>query len=145
LLCVSPQNLLPSPPPLSSSRHNHARRQVVIVCIVDVVVVVNVVLVVRRAVAVAVAIIVIVIIVVRRAIVVAVIVLPPVAFLANERRIVICFDRLALSSKVNLHARIASGTNNREATVCAMRTTTRRPLPDMFRKIFGQWEQSFCP
>jgi hypothetical protein len=39
--------------------------------------------------------------------------LPPVAFLANERRIIICFDRLALSSKVNLHARIASGTDDR--------------------------------
>jgi hypothetical protein len=50
---------------------------------------------------------------VRRAIAVAVVVLPLVAFLANERRMVICFDRLALSSKVNLHARIASGTNDR--------------------------------
>jgi hypothetical protein len=38
--------------------------------------------------------------------------LPTVAFLANERRIVICFDRLALSSKVNLHARFASGTDD---------------------------------
>jgi hypothetical protein len=64
--------------------------------------------------------------------------LPPVA-LANERRIAICYDRLALSS----HARIASGTDNcghlnKKVTVCAMRTSTRRPLPDMFRKIFGQ-------
>jgi hypothetical protein len=67
---------------------------------------------------------------------------PPVA-LANERRIAICFDRLALSSKVYLHARIASGTDdrghlNKKVTVCAMRTSTRRPLPDMFEKIFGQ-------
>jgi hypothetical protein len=85
----------------------NARWQVIIVGVVDVlVVVVNVVLVVRRAVAV----VVIVVIVVCRAIAVAVVVLPPVAFLANERRIVICFDRIALSSKVNLHARIASGT-----------------------------------
>ncbi len=29
------------------------------------------------------------------------------------------------------------------ATACVMRTSTRRPLPDMFRKIFAQWEQSF--
>ena len=34
--------------------------------------------------------------------------MPPVAFLANERQIVICFDQLAISSKVNLHALIAS-------------------------------------
>jgi hypothetical protein len=40
--------------------------------------------------------------------------LPPVAFwAASERRIVICFDLFSLSSKVNLHARIASGTNDR--------------------------------
>jgi hypothetical protein len=77
--------------------------------------------------------------------------LPPVAFwAARERRIVICFDLFSLSSKVNLHARIASGTDdrghcNKKATVCAMRTSTRRPLPDMFRKIFAQWVQSFCP
>ena len=95
----------------------NARRQVVVVGVVNVnvvgVVVVNVVLIVCRAIAVIVAIVVIVVIVVRRAIAIAVIVLPPVAFLANERRIVICFDRLALSSKVNLDARIASGTDDR--------------------------------
>jgi hypothetical protein len=90
----------------------NARRQVVVVGVVDVVlVVVNVVLVVRRAVAVGVAIV--IVIVVRCAIAVDVVVLPPVAFLANERWIVICFDWLALSSKVNLHARIASGTDDR--------------------------------
>ncbi len=75
--------------------------------------------------------------------------LPPVA-LANERRIAICFTGFPLSSKLYLLARIASGTDNpghrnMKATVCAMRLSTRRPLPDMFRKIFGQWEQSFSP
>jgi len=35
------------------------------------------------------------------------------AFLANERRIVICLDRLSLSFKENLQASIASGTNDR--------------------------------
>ncbi len=70
--------------------------------------------------------------------------LPPVA-LANERQIAICFARLELSSKVNLNARIAAGTDdpghrNKKATVCTMRLSMRRPLPDMFRKIFGQWE-----
>ncbi len=45
--------------------------------------------------------------------------------------------------KVNLHACIASVTEdpghcNKEATVCAMRLSMCRPLPDMFRKIFGQ-------
>ena len=34
-------------------------------------------------------------------------------FLANERRIVICLDRLSLSFKESLQARIASGTDNR--------------------------------
>jgi hypothetical protein len=34
-------------------------------------------------------------------------------FLANERRIVICLDRLKLLFKENLQARIASGTDNR--------------------------------
>jgi hypothetical protein len=34
-------------------------------------------------------------------------------FLANERRIVICLDRLSLSFKENLQARIASGTDDR--------------------------------
>ena len=29
--------------------------------------------------------------------------------------------------------------------ICAMRTSMRQPLPDMFRKIFAQWEQLFCP
>jgi hypothetical protein len=38
-----------------------------------------------------------------------------------------------------------SGHRNMKAMVCAMRSSTRRPLPDMFRKIFGQWEQSFSP
>ena len=75
--------------------------------------------------------------------------LPPVA-LANEWRIAICFAGFPLSSKLYLLACIASGTNNprhrnMKATVCAMRLSTRRPLPDMFRKIFGQWEQSFSP
>ncbi len=79
----------------------NARRQVVVVGVVNFVVVV------RRAVAVVVAIVIIVVIVVRCAIATAVAVLPPVAFLANERRIVICFNRFVLSSKVNLHARIA--------------------------------------
>jgi hypothetical protein len=32
---------------------------------------------------------------------------------ASERGIVICFDLFSLSSKVNLHARIASGTDDR--------------------------------
>ena len=45
---------------------------------------------------------------------------------------------------------IASGTfdaglHNTCTTVHLMRLSTRRPLPDMFRKIFAQWEQSFCP
>jgi hypothetical protein len=70
--------------------------------------------------------------------------LPPVA-LANERRIAICFAWLELLSKVNLNARIASGTDNpghrnKKAKICAMCSSTRQPLPDMFRKIFGQWE-----
>ena len=60
---------------------------------------------------------------------------PPVA-LANERRIAICFDRLALSSKVYLHARIASGTFDaghrfRYATVAAIRLSIATPFPDM--------------
>ena len=39
--------------------------------------------------------------------------LPPVAFwAASELRIVICFDLFSLSSKVNLHTRIASGTDD---------------------------------
>jgi hypothetical protein len=46
---------------------------------------------------------------------------------------------------VNSYNRIASGTDNpghcnKKATVCVMRSSTHRPLPDMFRKIFGQWE-----
>jgi hypothetical protein len=68
--------------------------------------------------------------------------LPPVA-LANERRIAICFAGFPLSSKLYLLACIASGTDdpghrNMKARVCRMRSSTRRPLPDMFRKIFGQ-------
>ena len=40
--------------------------------------------------------------------------LPPVAFwAASERRIVICFDLFSLSSNVNLHTRMASGTDDR--------------------------------
>jgi hypothetical protein len=75
--------------------------------------------------------------------------LPPVA-LEKERRIAICFAGFPLSSKLYLLACIASGTNNPghrnvKATVCTMRSSTCRPLPDMFRKIFGQWEQSFSP
>jgi hypothetical protein len=63
--------------------------------------------------------------------------------LANERRTANCFAGCKLSSKLNLHARIASGTVdpghlNKKVTVCAMRSSTRRPLPDMFEKIFGQ-------
>jgi hypothetical protein len=51
---------------------------------------------------------------------------------------------------VALSSRIASGTfdtghHNKCTTVHSMRTSTRRPLPDMFRKIFAQWEQSFSP
>jgi hypothetical protein len=38
-----------------------------------------------------------------------------------------------------------SGHHNKCMTVHLMRTSTRRPLPDIFRKIFGQWEQSFSP
>ncbi len=69
----------------------------------------------------------------------------PLVALANERRITICLAWLELSSKVNLNTRIASGTDdprhrNKKATVCVMRSSTHQPLPDMFRKIFGQWE-----
>jgi hypothetical protein len=72
----------------------------------------------------------------------------PLVALANAWRIAICFARSKLLSKVNLHARIASGTDNpghrnMKAMVCAMHSSTRRPLPDMLRKIFGQWEQTF--
>ena len=120
-MCVSPQNLQPSPPLCllfiaTIIPFANARRQVVVVGVVIVavvVVVINVVLVIRRAVAVVVAIVIIVVIDVCCAIAVSIVILPPVAFLANERRIVICFDRLALSSKVNLDARIASGTDDR--------------------------------
>jgi hypothetical protein len=75
--------------------------------------------------------------------------LPPVT-LANEKQIAICFAGFPLSSKLYLLACITSGTNNpghrnMKATVCTMRSSLCWPLPDMFRKIFGQWEQSFSP
>ncbi len=75
--------------------------------------------------------------------------LPQVA-LANERWIAICFAGFPLFSKLYLLARIVSGTDNPghcniKATICVMRSSTHWPLPDMFRKIFGQWEQSFSP
>jgi hypothetical protein len=58
-------------------------------------------------------------------------------------RITICLPRSKLSVSENLHARIASGTDDPghrciKATVAAMRPSARRPLPDILRKIFAQ-------
>jgi hypothetical protein len=65
--------------------------------------------------------------------------LPPVA-LANEQQIAICFAWLELSSKVNLNACIASGTDdpghrNKKATVCVMHLSLCPTLPAVFGKI----------
>ncbi len=65
----------------------------------------------------------------------------PLAAFSRARRTAICFLALLLSLSENLHARIASGTDdlgqrNRYATVRWMRLSTHLPFPDMLTKIF---------
>ena len=71
----------------------------------------------------------------------------PLLPLVTARRITICLPRSKLSASENLHARIASGTDDPghrriKATVAAMRPSARRPLLDIPRKIFAQQEQA---
>ncbi len=65
----------------------------------------------------------------------------PLAAFSRARRTAICFPALLLSLSENLHARIASGTDdlgqgNRYATVHWMRLSTHLPFPDMLTKTF---------
>jgi hypothetical protein len=38
---------------------------------------------------------------------------------------------------------VDAGHGNKYATVCSMRLSTRRPIPDMFGKISGRWYSTF--